>query len=136
MKYVDLFHFSQEIKNNCESIFYSIVNFKHSIEKLEKDLLEYEQRLKKTVEKNEFLDVEKAYELIKKSKILLHICKDSAGHDFVPYVLTAVAYLINIEDASPDFNCIDGFDDDEEVFHKVIEHFNLQTKIQNYSEKG
>lgn len=97
------------------------------VQKIERQLIAFEETLKAEFEKNEFIDKETAKQALALSWELIERCKNEPEAEFVPWALAAVNYFIEVEDANNDFNEIDGFDDDMEVLEKVAIHFNLRS---------
>lgn len=113
-------------------LFQSIVSYQDAIDRLSKQLGGFLGRLEVALKTNEFLNKEQATRLYQQALAILRLCQSDPHANFVPYLLTAVDYLIREDDAAKDFEGIDGFDDDDIVIQKTIEHFQLEERLKTY----
>ena len=110
-----------------------IQGFGDTVERLRTEIEEFRHRLAAAQKSYEFVDSELAQELAATSVALLQLCTATPRAEFVPYVLAAIAYFVEADDGHPDFENIDGFDDDKEVLDAVIAHFQLLEPLKKFT---
>jgi hypothetical protein len=113
-----------------EARYHDIIEFKDTMNHLQMALEDFRKRIADERNKNEFFDHQHANQLIDQSLLLLRICEENRGSNFVPYVLGAIAYLVLTPDANDDFGSIDGLDDDALLLQKVISKFALEQDLE------
>ena len=123
----------KEAQKSFQVCLQHIQGYGDTVEKLRTKIVEFRVRLDHVQKNNEFIDSELAKELILISTALLELCKDNPRSPYVPYALAAVGYFVEADDGHPDFENIDGFDDDKEVIFAVLDHFQLSEPIKKYT---
>lgn len=118
-----------EISSVVEGLFTKILQFNDTIERLDRQLQDFPDRLTAERKKNPLVDRQPAMAIHNKCCALLKICKADPTADMVPALLAAIDYFVSEEDGTPDYASIDGFDDDEELIDKLISHFKLEDKV-------
>lgn len=113
-----------------EAEIYSILTFKDTVSRLERDLVKFGNRLQEAFGQNEFLDVRTAILLHLKSVVLLALCRENPTADYAPYLLAAVSYLLIEDDSQADFKGLDGFEDDAKVIDGTLLHFGLTQLVE------
>jgi len=117
-----------EVADSFEHSLAAINQHLYTTERLTKDLKHFESEVSRQIERDGKVIESGVQMLIGQAKELLKLCRTNATADYVPYCLAAVDYLVNADDAIPDFLEYDGFDDDCAVFECVIRSFNLPVK--------
>lgn len=133
-------HLSPSILNSFNSELELVLNDKNSFKQLEKQLSQFDQKIKEAAKSNEFIDLNLAMELYLKCSTILSIVETSKNTERNLYLLAAVSYFFRANDAANDFQTIDGFEDDQEVINAVLTKFNLtetiNSEIQKKKSKG
>ena len=81
---------------------------------------EYFAFAKKSLNDNEFIDIDSAALLIEVSHYLISQF-DNLSEDDKRYVVAAIYYFVESDDEEHDFNSMFGFEDDIEVMNYVLE---------------
>ena len=109
---------------------YSIIcEFHYATERLTRDVKRLETQLEREIEETSPVIERQVRDLIAAAREFLALCRKDSKAEYVPYCLAAVDYLVNSEDAVPDFQDYDGFSDDIAVFAAVVREFGLQVKL-------
>lgn len=117
---------SGEILASFNSSLTVIREHHYTIERLTKDLKHFEGELDRQLEKSSRIVESHVRRMISVAREFLALCRRDGTAEHVPHCLAAVDYLVNSEDAVPDFEHYDGFEDDEAVLQHVIHSFSLK----------
>ena len=116
-----------ETETSFDQSLLAIKEHHYTIRKLTVDLKHFEASLNRQLETNHRVVESPIRNLISLAKEFLALCRRDGSAEHVPYCLAAVDYLVCEDDAVPDFECYDGFEDDRQVFEAVIQKFNLHS---------
>jgi uncharacterized membrane protein YkvA (DUF1232 family) len=120
---------SGDVQESFNSSLLVIREHHYAIDRLMKDLRHFEGELdRQLVKSNQIIEMP-IRRLIAVARDILSLCRKNGNAEYVSYCLAAVDYLVNAEDAVPDFEHYDGFEDDEAVFRYVIAQFSLPIQI-------
>lgn len=125
----------KEIISIFEQRYQSIIRFEDSIDRFQDELDQFEKKIKEQKDINEFFDESQARYLFNLGKQTLQYCQDNLGHNTIPYLLAAVAYLVKEDDAQDDFATVDGLDDDQALLESVIDAFKIKSLISYITEE-
>ena len=108
----------------------AILTFRDVTDKLKKRIAGFEADLTQACKTNSFIDLPSAKKLYLTSYTLLSLCSKNPWAEHVPFSLAAVRYFLRQDDATPDFQVVDGLKDDVIIMKTIIEHFKLQNEIE------
>jgi hypothetical protein len=109
-----------------------IYGYHDAIDRLERELQAFPDKLALACTSNEFLDQKLANELHASFSKLLTLCRSVLSASDIPYALAAIDYFVTAQDGSADFNNLDGFEDDKAVLDAVSKLINIDID-QEYS---
>lgn len=120
---------AHDIVNSFNQSLTLIEEHHYTIERLAKDLKRFEGEVDRQLEAGSQVMTSQVQRLVAAAREFLSVCRRDGRAPFVPHCLAAIDYLVNSEDAVPDFEHYDGFEDDMAVFQHVIDRFDLKVKI-------
>lgn len=103
----------------------SIIEYHDTMQRLRKGIKDFEAKLAHRLNEGE-ADSGQVKKLIATAKSMLDLCRKNPREKYVAHCLAAVDYFLECADAIPDFQSLEGFDDDESVFRMVKEKFKLK----------